>query len=227
MNVECTIDSREQIRIPYAKHFFNKYNPVVRELTTGDYIFKNTDTEEEVCFEYKTMDDFVSSVNDKRIFEQVKRMNTEFDWNFVILDGDIEDLRIINKRKTYMKVGRPFSLAQFYGTIARLNCYTTVVQCHNQAQSFNYMEKQVLKIFDDKPLSKHFKNDSDNAALNYLMSIQGVGFKTADLIVSEFKINTLSDLLELVQNADLRYIKGIGEKTAENIEKNIMGGDNL
>lgn len=227
MDIVCMIDSREQSRIPYAKQFFNKYNPVVSELTTGDYIFKNIDTGDEVCFEYKKMDDFISSVINGRIFEQTKRMNEQFNWNFIIIDGDIEDLRTINKRKTYMKTGRPFSLAQFYGTIARLNCYTAVVQCHNQAQSFNYMEMQVLKIFDDEPLSKHFKHDNDNAALNYLACIGGVGYKTAELIVSEFNIESLNDLLNVVETEDLTSIKGIGKVTNNNIRKNIIGVDNL
>ena len=118
--------------------------------------------------------------------------------------------------------GKPFSLAQFYGAIARLNCYTTVVQCHNQAQAFNYMEKQALKIFDTEPLAKHVKKDSDNPALNYLMCIDGVGYKTAELIVDEFEIKTLKDLIEVVVNRDLSIVKGIGKSTAEKIEKNIL-----
>lgn len=224
MNIAVKIDSREQTRVPYAKRFFSKYNPVVSELATGDYIFKNMDTDEQVCFEYKTIKDFMGSISDGRIFEQVKRMNDEFDWSFIVIEGTIEDLNRENNRRMLQKnTGRPFSLSQFYGAIARLNTYVTVTQCHNQAQCFNYLEKQALKIFDNEPLIKHFKKDTENSALNYLMSIEGIGFKTADLIVSEFKINTLFDLLQLVENTDLKYIKGIGEKTADNIEKNILG----
>ena len=219
---KCLIDSREQSRIGYAEKFFKKYGASVVELTTGDFIFEN-ENGEQVCFEYKTMNDFFGSVTDGRIFEQTKRMNENFKWSFVVIEGTIDDLNKENKRRMIQKnTGKPFSLNQFYGAIARLNCYTTVVQCHNQAQAFNYIEKQVLKIFDDEPLVKHFKNDSDNPALNYLMSINGVGSKTANLIVSEYNINTLKDLIELVESVDLTYIKGIGKKTAENIEKVIV-----
>ncbi len=227
VDITLNIDAREQTRVSYAKRFFNKYEPLALELETGDYMFENRDTGECVIFEYKKMTDFLSSVTDGRIFEQVKRMNDEFDWHFVVIEGTIDDLEKENRRRMIQRgTGRPFSLNQFYGVIARLNCYTTVTQCHNQAQAFNYMEKQMLKIFDDKPLCKHFKNESDNPALNFLAGINGVGFKTAKLIVDEFNIDSLTDLVSVVKSIDLTSIKGIGKTTAQKIEKNITGDDN-
>ena len=218
MDIFCTIDSREKERIPYAMNFFKKYEPTVKELETGDFIFDNGD--EEVCFEYKTIKDFIGSVSDGRIFEQVKRMNDEFDWNFVVIEGTIDDLEKENRRRMLQKnTGRPFSLSQFYGAIARLNCYTTVTLCHNQAQAFNFMEKQMLKIFDDKPMLKHFKHDADNSALNFLCCINGINYKTAKLIVDEFEVYSLVDLITVVANEDLTSIKGIGKKTEEIIRR--------
>lgn len=221
MNIFCTIDSREKERIPYAKRFFDKYMPITVELNTGDFMFENEDTDEFVIFEYKTMKDFIGSVSDGRIWKQVKRMNDDFNWSFVVIEGTIEDLQRENKRRMFQKnTGRPFSLSQFYGAIARLNCYTTVVQCHNQAQAFSYMEKQMLKIFDDTPLTKHFKSDADNPALNFLCCIDGINYKTAKLIVDEYNIKNLHDLHDLVviaNNVDFTDIKGIGEKTKNRI----------
>lgn len=212
-NIKCLIDSREQSRIGYAEKFFHKYNSSVVELTTGDFIFENGNGEQ-VCFEYKQMNDFLASVTDGRIFEQVKRMNDEFKWSFVVIEGTIDDLNKENRRRMIQRnTGKPFSLNQFYGAIARLNCYATVVQCHNQAQAFNFMEKQALKIFDTEPLVKHFKKDSDNYALNYLMSINGVGYKYASQIVSVFEIESLKDLLNLTID-ELLSVDGIGQKKA-------------
>lgn len=218
MNIIINIDSREKERIPYAKRFFDKYEPLVVELETGDFMFENRDTDECVIFEYKTIKDFIGSVSDGRIWEQVKRMNDKFDWNFVVIEGTIEDLQRENKRRMLQKnTGRPFSLTQFYGAIARLNCYATVVQCHNQAQAFNYMEKQMLKIFDDVPLTKHFKSDDDNSALNFLMCIQGINYKTAKLIVDEHNIKNLHDLVVIANTVDFTDIRGIGNKTKDRI----------
>ena len=221
-NIVCTIDSREKERIPYAKRFFDKYMPITAELLTGDFMFDNEDTDEAVIFEYKTMKDFIGSVSDGRIWEQVKRMNDGFDWSFVVIEGTIEDLQRENKRRMLQKnTGRPFSLAQFYGAIARLNTYTTVVQCHNQAQAFNYMEKQMLKIFDDTPLTKHFKSDADNSALNFLCCINGINYKTAKLIVDEYNIKNLHDLVVITNAVDFTVIDGIGQKKARLIEEAI------
>lgn len=226
-DITVTIDSREKERIPYAKRFFDKYEPIAVELETGDYMFENRDTDECVIFEYKTMKDFIGSVSDGRIWEQVKRMNDEFNWSFIVIGGTIEDLNRENKRRMLQRnTGRPFFLNQFYGAIAKLNTYVTVTQCHNQAQAFNYMEKQMLKIFDDKPLLKHFKTDADNPALNYLNCIGGIGFKTGKMIIDEFNIKSLNDLLAVVENEDLTSIKGIGKKTGEILKKSIIGGDN-
>lgn len=223
-NIFCTIDSREKERIPYAKRFFDKYMPITAELLTGDFMFENGDTDEAVIFEYKTMKDFIGSVSDGRIWEQVKRMNDEFDWSFVVIEGTIEDLNRENKRRMFQKnTGRPFSLAQFYGAIARLNTYTTVVQCHNQAQAFNYMEKQMLKIFDDTPLTKHFKSDADNPALNFLCCINGINYKTAKLIVDEYNIKNLHELVVITHAVDFTVIDGIGQKKARLIEEAIKG----
>lgn len=222
-NIFCTIDSREKERIPYAKQFFDKYMPITAELNTGDFMFENEDTDEAVIFEYKTMKDFIGSVSDGRIFEQVKRMNDEFDWSFIVIEGTIEDLQRENKRRIIQQnTGRPFSLSQFYGAIARLNCYTTVTQCHNQAQAFNYMEKQMLKIFDDKPMLKHFKSDADNPALNFLCCINGINYKTAKLIVDEYDIKNLHDLVVILNTVDLTEIKGIGNKTKNRIMEVII-----
>lgn len=227
MDITINIDSREKERIPYAKQFFDKYEPLVVELETGDFMFENRDTDECVIFEYKTMKDFIGSVSDGRIWVQVKRMNDKFNWNFIVIEGTIEDLQRENKRRIIQQnTGRPFSLSQFYGVIAKLNCYTTVVQCHNQAQAFNYMEKQMLKIFDDAPLSKHFKNDTDNAIVNFLSCINGINYKTANLIVDEYNISNLHDLVVIANTVDFTDIKGIGNKTAEKIKKSIIGGDN-
>jgi DNA excision repair protein ERCC-4 len=223
MNILCTIDSREKERILYAKDFFHNYYPVAVELETGDYMFENLSNDDCVIFEYKTIKDFIGSVSDGRIFEQVKRMNEEFDWSFIVIEGTIDDLHNENRRRMIQKhTGKPFCLNQYYSAIARLNCYTTVMQCNSQAQAFNYMEKQALKIFDTEPLSKHFKKDSDNPAVNYLAGIQGVNYKTAELIISAFNINSLRDLLNIVENEDLTLVKGIGEKKARLIEKNII-----
>jgi DNA excision repair protein ERCC-4 len=222
MNITCTIDSREKERIPYAKNFFNNYYPLAVELETGDYMFENTDTDECVIFEYKTINDFIGSVSDGRIFEQVKRMNEEFDWSFIVIEGTIDDLIKENRRRMiYKNTGKPFHLKQYYSAIARLNCYTTVMQCHNQAHSFQYMEKQVLKIFDDKPLIKHFKKDSDNPAVNYLASINGINYKTAKLIVDEYDIRNLHDLVSIANTVNFTDIDGIGQKKARLIEEAI------
>ncbi|MDR3292301.1 MAG: hypothetical protein LBT10_09175 [Methanobrevibacter sp.] len=74
----------------------------------------------------------------------------------------------------------------------------------------------VIKYLNNKDGSILFNRpelSSPNPALNYLSSIIGVGAHRAELIVKEFKITTLSELLALEYD-DLVEIKGIGPSSA-------------
>ena len=58
------IDSREQSRIKQASEYYTKQGLTVevQELPIGDYLF--TDGNDEVVFEFKTIADFISSIQD-------------------------------------------------------------------------------------------------------------------------------------------------------------------
>ena len=217
--MKVTIDARETDRIRPAMFFFALHNNVsVEELETGDYLFEDND--KQTVFEYKTMADFINSVNEGRVFNQAIDQQRQFANHFVIIEGTDEDREKICQ-ELYFSTGVGFSKAQFYGAIARLNTFTTVLRVPNRRTAFEVMEQQAKKCFDDKAVAKTFPKSEGNSAFRYLCyCCQGVGSKTAEKIVAELKLNNLEDIMSLKKD-DLMSIHRIGESTATTILKQV------
>lgn len=213
MNV--LIDTREADRIRPAMFYFSiKNNVSVEELATGDYIFE--DGKKRAVFEYKTMTDFINSVTEGRVFNQAIDQQREFKYHFVIIEGSDQDLKTLCDEK-YDVSGVLFTISQFYGAIARLNTFTTVLRAPTRKMAFEIMEQQATKCFDDKAIAKVFPKSEGNSAFRFLCyCCQGVGPKIAEKIVDELKLENLKDVLDLTKN-DLMKINRIGESTATSI----------
>ena len=209
------IDSRETDRIRPAMFFFSINNEVsIEELETGDYIFE--DNGQKAVFEYKTMSDFMNSVTEGRVFNQAIDQQREFANHFVIIEGTDEDRKKLADEK-YYSAGVVFTKEQFYGAIARLNTFTTVLRVPNRKTAFEVMEQQAIKCFDGKAVAKVFPKSEGNAAFRYLCyCCQGVGSKTAEKIVNDLKLNNLEDIISLKKD-DLMKVYRIGDSTATTI----------
>lgn len=220
MCCKVVIDAREKSRIKPAKAFFE--NVEVYNLSSADYLFIEDD--KTTAFEYKTIFDFISSVIDHRIFRQIYDMGQSYDKSYLIIHGDFNNLKslIYTYRK---KSGVNFTYNQFIGALARLYSMYNVIMITGVFEDVLYLMKKIAeKCFDSKSIgsTNEFKK-SDNAALNYLNCIPGIGYKTAESIVNECGINSLIDLIYAIEYRDLIEIDGIGKVTAEKIRKNIIG----
>ena len=65
------IDSREKERVEQAKQYYTEQGLDVEtnELHIGDFLF--IDGDKKAVFEYKTISDFVASIQDNRVFNQI------------------------------------------------------------------------------------------------------------------------------------------------------------
>ena len=216
-----TIDSKEKGRIKPALFFFGANNTVsVEDMQYGDYVFTDEKTQQTCAFEYKTCSDFINSVTENRIFNQAIEQANNFNYHFVCIEYT-EELRKRLSEDLWYRQKLSFSKSQFYGAIARLNTYTTVITANNQRTCFELMEKQARKCFDNKTIQKSLKKITKNSAMNYLTNCcYGIGTKTAENITGELKLFTLQDLLNL-DKPMLLTVNGIGEKTADKILSNI------
>lgn len=215
------IDDREQYRIKNAEKEYRKHDIEIKHLKTADYIFNK-----EVAFEYKTLPDFIHSVQSGRVVEQAIRLNKEFKYPFVIIQYNEQELdKYLNKlyflRKT-RKTGKPskFGRINFYGAIDSLNTYVTVITRPTEHYCFQAMLNTAVKCLRQEPVNRKVVK-TGNPCYNYLRyCIDGVGKKTAQKIVSELDLQNPKDVFK-VSVSDLSGIRGISEEKAQVIFNNI------
>ncbi len=221
-----SIDAKEKDRIRQALFFFGQNNHVsVEDMEYGDYVFTDENTGQTCAVEYKTCSDFITSVTENKIFNQAINQAEHFNYHFVCIEYTDELRKKLSENLWfYKKIS--FSKSQFYGAIARLNTYTTVISAYNTKTCFELMEKQAKKCFDDKTVHKSLKKVTKNSAMNYLTNCcYGIGIKTAENITADLKLFTLEDLLNLDKPL-LLTVNGVGEKTADKILNQIKN-DNI
>lgn len=214
--MKVLIDNREQNRIKSAQLYYNQQGieTEIRELEIGDYIF--TDMKHAVCFEFKTISDFISSIQSGRVFNQSINMAEEYDHRFVIIQGDEHSrAKALAMSRNYQKV----SVYQYINAISSLNRYVTVIESYSPYidEAYYRMLSQAKKILQDKPIVKKFNKKEKCPALNFLChDIYGINYKRAKLITDTYNLHSLNDLMTLTIDK-LKMIDGIGENTAKKI----------
>ena len=218
ITLKIQIDAREQDRVKSASKYFTEQGLEVeiQELPVGDYIF--TDGTNDVCFEFKEINDFITSISNGRVFNQAIAQAEKFDYHFVVIRGtESERAKYLAISKNY----RPVTVYQYHGAIASLNRYTTVIESYTPYinEAYYKMYIQAKKCLQDKPIVKRFPRKHHNTALNFLCyCIYGLNYKRAKLIVDAYQLESLIDLMELTVE-DLKMIEGIGEDTAKRIKE--------
>lgn len=218
MNVK--IDVREKGRVKSAKEYYESQNLDVEicELEIGDYIF--TDGTNEVVFEFKLISDFITSIQDHRVFNQSVEMAENYDFSFVIIHGDSRTRsKCIAMSRNYREV----NLFQYIGAICSLNRYVTVLQVPSPFinESYYTMMTQAKKCLQNKPIVKKFPKKDKNTAFNFLChDVYGINWKKAKNIVDTLNLHTKKDLDTLTKEK-LTSVDGIADKTAEKILKAI------
>ena len=214
--MKVLIDNREQNRIKSAQLYYKQQGieTEIRELEIGDYIF--TDMKHAVCFEFKTISDFISSIQSGRVFNQSINMAEEYDHRFVIIQGDEHSrAKALAMSRNYQKV----SVYQYINAISSLNRYVTVIESYSPYidEAYYRMLSQAKKILQDKPIVKKFNKKEKCPALNFLChDIYGINYKRAKLITETYNLHSLNDLMTLTIDK-LKMIDGIGENTAKKI----------
>ena len=218
------IDDREQSRVKPAYNFFNKlddYKVYVMELPIGDYVFKG-DNGITVAFEYKTVEDYLGSLADNRVFNQALDQSNNFDYHFIIIVGTQTELsNLISKKARY--TGRYITLKEYYGSFGSLLNVTSIIQVPNQNHAFQCMESTARHCIDMKPVLKRFPKSRGTPALRLLANnINGIGYITAEKICDKWDLESVNDVLGLDFD-DLVMVDGVGDKTASNILRQLKG----
>ena len=207
------IDSREQSRVKSATEYYEQQGLEVEvcELEIGDYLFDN-----KVVFEFKTISDFVSSIQEGRVFNQAINMAENYNWTFVVIQGDDHSrAKALAMSRNYQEI----TYFGYLGAIASLNRYTTVIESYSPLINEAYYRMMITakKCLQNKPIVKKFPKKHKNSCMNYLTyCVYGLNWKRADDIVNTLDLHTLEDLLN-VTHQQLTSVPGIGDKMADRI----------
>ena len=220
------IDDREKDRIEQAVDFYEElgYSVEVEELLYGDYIF--SDNGITVAFEYKTIEDYIHSLADYRVFNQAINQSNNFDYHFVIIVGtEKEKQEVIKENKRY--TGEYVTNKQYYGGFASLVNFSSILQAPNTKTAFLIMERVALKCTDLKPVVKRFKKSKGTPAFRLLNNnVNRVGFITAKNICKTLNLKTVKDVFNVTKE-DLISVKGVGVATADKILEQLGNEFNL
>lgn len=215
----CMVDDREKgSRVESALKFFNEegFQTKKERLPVGDYLF-----DKKLVFEWKTPNDLVGSIMNKRLFKQIQRMR-QYPFSYVIIVGNpfeyLKEQYYIRKKTTLQE----FTVKNLLGAIATIVEHDNLIMVDNEHQAFtimSYLAKNILTKDNHEPIDKPVCKMTD-AVGTFLCCIDTISTKKAILIKEYLQLECLRDLLNITKE-DLTNIKGIGGKTADKIIEEI------
>ncbi len=199
----------EELSINYSKEW----------LEIGDYTFND------VCFEAKSSFDFLQSVVNKRLWNQMDNMDRAFTNNIVIVYGSQAEavVNFISYSKTNLPKANQARLLKnkFYGAIGKIildtDCSVIWVKDEKEAAQIICVVCKMQPIDRDiyKPrLIKQRKISTSDLRIDVLTTIKGLSEKKAKLLIK--KCGSLMEIGELTVK-ELTEIDGVGKILAERI----------
>jgi ERCC4-type nuclease len=169
-------------------------------LTVGDYVVG-----EGFAVERKSFGDFLRSIYDKRLFDQMNRLRDAYAHTCLLIEG--------NTCYDLANLQNPFV---FWGALSRLiaDYETPIIYAINEDQSADFLFSLAkMQQLDgaDSPVSR-FKPKTLDLSQKQLLVVEGlpgIGPKMADLLLKNFK--SVRRVFE-AHSIEFRAIPGIGKK---------------
>ncbi len=206
------VDTRE-FRSQVVKILARDYKVVPVQLSVGDYVLSDR-----IAIERKTTNDFLESIRDGRLFEQVKKLRDTYASPILIIEGDSLFSRNFHENSVYGAIAsiiadfsvpvifthNPEETAKFIKALYRRErAERREVALHKERKPMTLEERQRY-IVESLPsvsaklsqrLLEHFGSVKEvmNAEVNELVNVRGIGRKTAeeihDVINSKYRKN--------------------------------------
>ena len=180
-------------------------NIELKNLPVGDYIVAP-----ETIVERKSIQDFISSVFDGRLFDQCNRLKEHFEHPIILMEGNVDQIEEIAENPLV-----------FYGAISSvvLDFKIPIIPTPNASHTAKLLIAMCTRQENKKgPFLKKIKKSDDlqKQQLSVLCSLPGVGEKLATRMLERFGSpnNTLK-----ASYTELSKIKGMGESRALRIRK--------
>ena len=220
------IDSREDSQLSRTLESFAERVKIKTEkkwLEIGDYIVGDC------CIEAKSAADFLQSVRNKRIFNQLDNMDRTYNKNIILIYGTLDDAIEYLQRTQYNSTSWGNKLKKmFVGALTSIALHTDVkpiwVDNHRTAAHIILATTEHIdkNLIIHKELPKKIK--TDDVRVDVLSEIKGVSVEKAKALLDTFGSITevaMSNVDDIIKH------KGIGKITAENILKALNSEDEV
>lgn len=230
---QILIDSQEKVRGYNAYNYYeDNYDVHVEKLQYGDYLFQLNDGKEAV-FEFKNCKDFIKSMEDKSLFQELSNQTINYEYSYLIVCGDFDETyeelywkvpHYRYKYKTLQLLKNRLSI-QVKGAYDRIYAmYIPIIFVKTEEEAFAEMVKVSSKIADAKkyggvvrPTPKHLEIDPN---VLWLSGLDGIGEVKSKRIVESLDIKCLDDLCSK-KPSDFTSIKRVTDKNVCEIWKKV------
>ncbi len=218
-SIQQTLVHKESDKVLIFADYREKNNSIVKELLEmntnikldslehADYILSSR-----VGVELKHTDDFVNSIIDGRLLEQLKEMKKNFEKPLIIIEGS-EDLYAVRQIHPNAIRGMLATISVSFG-IPILNSKDN----KETAELLHLIAKREQE-FDKGTFNPHFekKTTSLKEHQEYIVSsFPNIGPNTAKELLKNFK--NVKNIFN-ANEEDLKKVQGVGEKTAKSIKE--------
>ena len=212
--MEIIVDHRERSSGIIEELHKHELKVTVQELKIADYIIQSKNSEgkvQSVGIERKTQNDFLNSIIDHRLIEQLMVLKENFDSPILILEGDENIYEIRNFHPNAIR-GMLASIALDFQipTIHTKNFRDTAALLSIMAKRFDKPRKQLSLLQKRKPLTLKEQQEF------LISSLPGVGSTLAKSLLNKFK--TIKQIAN-ANSEDLQKIDKLGPKKASAIKK--------
>jgi len=180
-------------------------NIEIKTLPVGDYIVAP-----ETVVERKSIQDFVSSIFDGRLFDQCSRLKEHFQHPIILMEGNVDEIETITENPLI-----------FYGALSSIaiDFKIPIIPTANASHTAKLLVSMCSrKETSGGPFLKKIRksNDIQRQQLSSLCSLPGVGEKTAVRMLEKFgspiRVFTATSV-------ELSKVEGLGESRAKKIKK--------
>jgi ERCC4-type nuclease len=197
------VDSRENSIIEY----FKQYDCEIQKkmLLCADFLVSDR-----VCIERKTVNDFVNSITDKRLFQQLKNMKDNFERPILIIEGE----------ETLYGTLQPNIIRGALSSIA-VDLGVPIIWTRDMADTAGIVywiakREQLVEKRNNVLRNKKVPATTEEKQEYLISSLPDVSVVRAKALLKHFKT---PEAIFNAKEEELRKVKGIGKKIAKNIRK--------
>lgn len=204
-NPKIVVDTRESRKLKKALVELG-CELVEESITSGDYVLS-----ESCAVERKTIRDFMQSIYDGRLFEQVERLAKVYQKSVLIVEGELQTLKYLSNP------------AVFWGALATVtaNHEISVTFTRNLKDTAMFLRSLARQLQEEKGnqvITKHnpkFHTLSQRQLLT-VQNLPNIGPTRAEKLLTKF--GSLRKIF-LASDNEIMSINGLGKKTVQEIRK--------